>query len=102
MFRKINISIAKESLKALGIDKYGLDDMDRQILSALIDKFDGGPVGVKSLSVAVSEDSSTIEDVYEHCKVSNVCILLCLIIKYTSYAATGRNFFMRDKKVSAT
>ena len=62
---KINISIAKESLKALGIDKYGLDDMDRQILSALIDKFDGGPVGVKSLSVAVSEDASTIEDVYE-------------------------------------
>ena len=62
---KINISIAKESLKALGIDKYGLDDMDRQILSALIDQFDGGPVGVKSLSVAVSEDASTIEDVYE-------------------------------------
>ena len=62
---KINISIAKESLKALGIDKYGLDDMDRQILSALIDRFDGGPVGVKSLSVAVSEDASTIEDVYE-------------------------------------
>ena len=39
--------------------------MDRQILSALIDQFDGGPVGVKSLSVAVSEDASTIEDVYE-------------------------------------
>ena len=62
---KIYLSIAKESLKALGIDKYGLDDMDRQILSTLIDKFNGGPVGVNSLSVAVSEDPSTIEDVYE-------------------------------------
>ena len=62
---KIHLSIAKESLKTLGIDKYGLDDMDRQILSTLIDKFNGGPVGVNSLSVAVSEDPSTIEDVYE-------------------------------------
>ena len=62
---KINKSIANESLKALGIDKFGLDGMDRIILSTLIDKFEGGPVGVNSLSVAVSEDSSTIEDVYE-------------------------------------
>ena len=61
----INKKIAKESLKSLGIDNHGLDDMDRQILSALIDTFDGGPVGVNSLSVAVSEDASTIEDVYE-------------------------------------
>jgi Holliday junction DNA helicase RuvB len=58
-------SIAQESLNSLGIDEYGLDDMDRSILSTLIDKFDGGPVGVNSLSVAVSEDASTIEDVYE-------------------------------------
>ena len=62
---KIDLSIAQESLKSLGIDGYGLDDMDRSILSTLIDKFDGGPVGVNSLSVAVSEDASTIEDVYE-------------------------------------
>ena len=62
---KINKSIANESLKALGIDKFGLDGMDRTILSTLIDKFEGGPVGVNSLSVAVSEDASTIEDVYE-------------------------------------
>jgi Holliday junction DNA helicase RuvB len=62
---KIDLPIAKESLKSLGIDEYGLDDMDRSILSTLIDKFDGGPVGVNSLSVAVSEDASTIEDVYE-------------------------------------
>ena len=62
---KINKSIANESLKALGIDKFGLDRMDRAILSTLIEKFEGGPVGVNSLSVAVSEDASTIEDVYE-------------------------------------
>ena len=62
---KINKSIANESLKALGIDKFGLDGMDRTILLTLIDKFEGGPVGVNSLSVAVSEDASTIEDVYE-------------------------------------
>ena len=62
---KINKTIANNSLKALGIDEFGLDEMDRTILMALIDKFDGGPVGVNSLSVAVSEDASTIEDVYE-------------------------------------
>ena len=62
---KINKTIANDSLKTLGIDEFGLDEMDRTILMALIDKFDGGPVGVNSLSVAVSEDASTIEDVYE-------------------------------------
>mgnify|MGYP000952877843 CR=1 FL=1 len=62
---KINKEIAQESLKSLGIDNYGLDDMDRQILTALIDNFDGGPVGVSSLAVAISEDTTTVEDVYE-------------------------------------
>lgn len=62
---KISKKIAQESLKSLGIDNHGLDDMDRQILSALIDNFDGGPVGVNSLAVAISEDRITVEDVYE-------------------------------------
>ena len=57
--------VAQESLKSLGVDHYGLDGMDRQILKTLIDKFDGGPVGVSSLAVAISEDTTTIEDVYE-------------------------------------
>ncbi|MEC8899811.1 MAG: Holliday junction DNA helicase RuvB C-terminal domain-containing protein, partial [Candidatus Neomarinimicrobiota bacterium] len=52
-------------LEKLGIDEIGLDDMDRKILDTLIEKFTGGPVGVKSLAVAVGEDSATIEDVYE-------------------------------------
>jgi len=61
----INKKIAQESLKSLGIDNHGLDDMDRQILSALIDNFDGGPVGINSLAVSISEDRATVEDVYE-------------------------------------
>ena len=62
---KIDEEVAKLSLTSLGIDEHGLDNMDRTILAALIDKFNGGPVGVNSLSVAVSEEASTIEDVYE-------------------------------------
>ncbi len=62
---KIDQEVAKASLTSLGIDEHGLDDMDRTILATLIDKFNGGPVGVNSLSVAVSEDAATIEDVYE-------------------------------------
>ena len=62
---KINKDIAKKSLTTLGIDERGLDDMDRRILATLIDKFDGGPVGIGSLAVAIGEDSTTIEDVYE-------------------------------------
>ena len=62
---KINASVAKDSLSSLGIDQYGLDSMDRMILETLIDKFSGGPVGLNSLAVAVSEDVTTIEDVYE-------------------------------------
>ena len=62
---KIDQAVAKASLKSLGIDEFGLDDMDRTILTVIIDKFNGGPVGVNSLSVAVSEDCATIEDVYE-------------------------------------
>lgn len=62
---KINIEVAKFSLEKLGIDSIGLDNMDRKILNVIIEKFSGGPVGVKSLAVAVGEDPSTIEDVYE-------------------------------------
>ena len=61
----INLDVAKNSLSRLGIDKNGLDDMDRRILSALVKKFNGGPVGLESLGVAISEDARTIEEVYE-------------------------------------
>jgi len=61
----INMDVAKNSLSRLGIDTNGLDDMDRRILTALVKKFNGGPVGLESLGVAISEDARTIEEVYE-------------------------------------
>ena len=61
----INLNVAKGSLSRLGIDEQGLDDMDRRILAVLVEKFSGGPVGLESLGVAISEDARTIEEVYE-------------------------------------
>ena len=61
----IEIKIAKFSLEALNVDAYGLDEMDNKILSTIIDKFKGGPVGVSTIATAVSESSETIEEVYE-------------------------------------
>ncbi|MEM9685311.1 MAG: Holliday junction branch migration DNA helicase RuvB [Bacteroidota bacterium] len=62
---KIGIDIAKYALKALNVDVYGLDEMDNKILSTIIDKFKGGPVGITTLATAVSESGETIEEVYE-------------------------------------
>ena len=62
---KIDLKLAEYALEKLGIDKIGLDVMDRKILEVMIEKFSGGPVGLKSLSVAIGEDVSTIEEVYE-------------------------------------
>ncbi len=62
---KIDIEIAKFSLKALHVDAHGLDEMDNKILTTIIDKFKGGPVGLTTLSTAVSESAETIEEVYE-------------------------------------
>ena len=61
----VNIEIAKYSLKALHVDTHGLDEMDNKILTTLIDKFKGGPVGITTLATAVSESAETIEEVYE-------------------------------------
>jgi len=61
----IDIEIAKFSLKALNVDAYGLDEMDNRILSTIIDKFKGGPVGITTIATAVSESGETIEEVYE-------------------------------------
>ncbi len=62
---KIDIKIAKYSLDALNIDKKGLDEMDNKILSTIIDKFSGGPVGITTIATAVGEEAGTIEEVYE-------------------------------------
>jgi len=62
---KITRAIAKKSLEALEVDEAGLEKMDRMILKAIIEKFSGGPVGIETIAVAVSEEVDTITDVYE-------------------------------------
>jgi len=62
---QIDLDITLYSLDALNIDKYGLDEMDNKILTTIIDKFKGGPVGISTIATAVGEDSGTIEEVYE-------------------------------------
>ncbi len=62
---KIDMEIARYSLKALNVDAHGLDEMDNKILTTIIDKFKGGPVGLSTLATAVSENAETIEEVYE-------------------------------------
>ncbi|GGG95087.1 Holliday junction ATP-dependent DNA helicase RuvB [Polaribacter pacificus] len=61
----ITIEIAQYALKALRVDAHGLDEMDTKILTTLIDKFKGGPVGISTLATAVGENGETIEEVYE-------------------------------------
>ncbi|WP_299776926.1 Holliday junction branch migration DNA helicase RuvB [uncultured Formosa sp.] len=61
----IDLAIAQFGLKALNVDAHGLDEMDNKILTTIIDKFKGGPVGITTLATAVSESAETIEEVYE-------------------------------------
>jgi Holliday junction DNA helicase RuvB len=62
---EITLEVAKTALAALEVDEAGLDRMDRKIVSVIIEKFSGGPVGLDTIAVAVSEESGTVEDVYE-------------------------------------
>jgi Holliday junction DNA helicase RuvB len=62
---EIDLEICEFALKKLDVDKRGLDDMDKKIIRTIIDKFQGGPVGIGSLAVAVGEDAETIEEVFE-------------------------------------
>ncbi|MDP2362984.1 MAG: Holliday junction branch migration DNA helicase RuvB [Ignavibacteria bacterium] len=61
----IDVDVAKKALLALEVDEFGLDEMDKDIILAIIDKYNGGPVGLSTLAVAVNEDPGTIEEVYE-------------------------------------
>ena len=61
----VSLDIAKSTLAALGVDDFGLDDTDREILEAIIHKFSGGPVGLSTLAASLSEEKETIEEVYE-------------------------------------
>ncbi len=62
---RIDMQIARSSLESLHIDKHGLDEIDHRILSCVIDKFRGGPVGISTIATAIGEDGGTIEEVYE-------------------------------------
>ena len=61
----INMEVTAIALKSLNVDEHGLDDMDNKILTTLIEKFGGGPVGLNTIATAVGEDAGTIEEVYE-------------------------------------
>ena len=77
----ITHEVAKEALDMLGVDEKGLDKMDRHIMLTIIEKFDGGPIGLDSLSAAVSEEKDTLEDVYEP---------FLILIGYVKRTARGR------------
>jgi Holliday junction DNA helicase RuvB len=61
----VTAQVALDALGRLEVDEIGLDDIDRQVLHCIIDKFDGGPVGLDTVAASISEESDTIEDVYE-------------------------------------
>lgn len=62
---QIDFGITQHALKALNVDEHGLDDMDNRILTTIIDKFKGGPVGITTIATAVGEEAGTLEEVYE-------------------------------------
>jgi holliday junction DNA helicase RuvB len=62
---KIDLEIARDALKMLEVDEYGLDEVDRKLLTAIIERFQGGPVGVNAIASSIAEDRGTIEDLYE-------------------------------------
>jgi holliday junction DNA helicase RuvB len=68
---RITREVAKQALALLDVDIFGLDDMDARILKTIIEKFDGGPVGVNTIAAAIAEDPMTIEEVYEPFLVQN-------------------------------
>lgn len=64
-YKMVNKEVVQAALDLLGVDRFGLDDMDRRIMLAIIDKFDGGPIGLDTLATVVCEEKNTLEDVYE-------------------------------------
>jgi Holliday junction DNA helicase RuvB len=67
----ITNDVAAAALAMLDVDEYGLDEMDARILKSIIEHFDGGPVGLNTLAVAVGEDAGTLEEVYEPFLIQN-------------------------------
>jgi Holliday junction DNA helicase RuvB len=67
----ITLDVAGEALQMLDVDQYGLDEMDARVLKTIIEHFEGGPVGLNTLAVAVGEDAGTLEEVYEPFLIQN-------------------------------
>ncbi len=67
----IDVPVADAALKLLDVDEYGLDEMDARVLKSLIEQFEGGPVGLNTLAVAIGEDAGTLEEVYEPFLIQN-------------------------------
>ena len=67
----ITEEVARTALDLMDVDKLGLDHIDRNLLLTMIEKFDGGPVGLDTLAAAIGEDAGTIEDVYEPYLIKN-------------------------------
>jgi len=62
---EIDLATAREALARLEVDEHGFDELDRRILSTIIEKFGGGPVGINSIAASIGEDRGTLEDLYE-------------------------------------
>ena len=62
---RITLDAAREALKMLGVDEHGLDDMDRNLMLAIIEKYNGGPVGLNTLAASLSEEEDALEEIYE-------------------------------------
>ena len=98
--KSIDLTIAQRALTALEVDAFGLDEMDKDIMLTIIEKFSGGPVGLNALAVAVNEDPGTIEEVYEPFLIQN---------GFINRTPRGREatenaykYFGKTKKASAT
>ncbi len=90
----IDKKTAEEGLRFLEIDSHGLDENDRRLLLTIIDKFNGGPVGVESISAALNEEVSTIEDVFEPYLIQKGYLLRTLrgrVVSDMAYAHLGKN-----------
>lgn len=97
----IDMVIARLSLTALNIDQYGLDEIDNKILLTIIDKFNGGPVGVSTIATAIGEDAGTLEEVYEPYLIMEGFIKRTQrgrMVTELAYQHLGRNIYTSNAK----
>jgi Holliday junction DNA helicase RuvB len=98
----INIAIAQLALKALHVDLHGLDEMDNRILTTIIEKFNGGPVGINTIATAVGEEAGTIEEVYEPFLIQEGYLMRTSRgreVTELAYRHLGKNFFPKQDQL---